>query len=629
MATYYKYAERSADSQVNWAEVGKGISDMLSKEVAIREEKKAAYDETYRIDTDKLINAPQGKWQDGNATVNNFAHDMMEQQLIDFKLLKSGQMKERDYTLRRENFKSQTNTLFNLQKKLQSERESTIDLYQKGEIQGLNISNMADVEAYTDFANSKADIDPYAANINMSIYETNTVDGKEVKTIKKTTPVNVLMGQIVQKVPTFKVDEAINKDVESLGIDADVIYKAASLSGAGTITNLIGYGAIKGEYLRKNDKGQPLYPEFADSIKKMDDAIEQTTNKYFSNPYNISSVLTENTGKYDAESYTWSRDEAEKDKTKLLKKLDSITGLPILDNEAPHYKEQLEEARSWVKKTILGKLDSKRDVQTTTQTSLQERRAKTQGEMDKEKNKETAKNLAQNMIYSLTGNALQSDAGTKYLSSITGLNFQKKKQGYRITDEEGNEQEFIFKGDGKLADIKGFAKSLVGPVSKATGVSEEDVLKEFNSLLPSGSKINETSEADGFKAEAKTLPPIEKYNAALTADLNNKELVSSVANLSTGKAAKKAINASPFASKYGIKVDNTYFGENIYIPAQDGRPESPEFPVGSTAKNKAALKSLEAWMKKNYLKGATLEEKEAEAELINKTTTGGAGELDD
>ena len=40
MATYYKYAERSADSQVNWAEVGKGISDMLADEVKIREEKR-------------------------------------------------------------------------------------------------------------------------------------------------------------------------------------------------------------------------------------------------------------------------------------------------------------------------------------------------------------------------------------------------------------------------------------------------------------------------------------------------------------------------------------------------------------------------------------------------------------
>lgn len=362
MATYYKYAERSADSQVNWAEVGKGISDMLSEEIKLREEKKAAYEEAYRLDMEKLADAPQGKWQDGNATVNNFAHDMMAQQLIDNKLLKSGMMKERDYTLRNNNYRSQTDTVFELQKILQAERESTIDLFQKGELQALNISNMADVEAYTDFANSKIDIDPYAANINMSIYETKMVDGKEVRVVKKTSPVNVLKGQLLQKVPAFKLDAAVSKDVESLAVDADFIYDAATTSGAGSITKLIGYGAIAGEYAKKDKDGKPLYPEFADSVGKMKDAITQTVNKYFSNPYNISSVLTENTGKYDADSYTWDKDEAAKDKTKILKKIDPLTGLPIMDMDGPHSKEQVQEAREYVEKTILGKLDAKREI---------------------------------------------------------------------------------------------------------------------------------------------------------------------------------------------------------------------------------------------------------------------------
>jgi len=48
MATYYKYAERSADSQINWAEVGKNMSDMLKEETRIREEKKAAIDAASR-----------------------------------------------------------------------------------------------------------------------------------------------------------------------------------------------------------------------------------------------------------------------------------------------------------------------------------------------------------------------------------------------------------------------------------------------------------------------------------------------------------------------------------------------------------------------------------------------------
>ena len=221
---------------------------------------------------------------------------------------------------------------------------------------------MADVEAYTDFANAKIDIDPYGANINMSIYETKMVDGKEVRVIKKTSPVNVLKGQLLQKVPAFKLDEVVTKDVDSLAIDTDFIYDAASTTGAGSITKLIGYGAIAGEYEKKDKDGNPLYPELADSVGKMKDAITQTVNKYFSNPYNVSSVLTENTGTYNAESYTWDREEAAKDKTKLLKKLDPKTGLPVLDMDGPHYKEQEQEAREYVEKTILGKLDAKREI---------------------------------------------------------------------------------------------------------------------------------------------------------------------------------------------------------------------------------------------------------------------------
>jgi hypothetical protein len=362
MATYYKYAERNAESQVNWAEVGKGLSDMLTEQARLREEKKAAIDEAYQIDVKKLVNAPQGTWQDGNATVNNFAHDMMAQQLIDYRLLKNGIMSERDYTLRRENYKTGTNTVFELQKILQEKKAATIDLYQKGEIQALNIANMAEVESYTDFANAKIDIDPYNPNINMSIYETKMINGEQVRVLKKTSPVNVLKGQLLQNIPAFKLDENVTKAVDSLGVDSEFIYKAATTMGSGSITKLIGYGAIAGEYEKKDKNGNPLYPQFEAPVKKFNDAIEQTINGYFSNPYHISSVLTENTGNYSAESYTWSKEEAAKDKGKLLLKMDQLTGLPTLDESAPNYKEQEQEARDYVKKIILGKLDAKREI---------------------------------------------------------------------------------------------------------------------------------------------------------------------------------------------------------------------------------------------------------------------------
>ena len=511
MATYYKYAERSADSQINWAEIGKDMSDMLKEENRIREEKKAAYDKAYQDDMQELANAPQGKWQDGNDVINNFAHDMMAQKLIDNKLLKSGQMKERDYTLRNNNYNAQTKTLFELQKLLQSERQSTIEQYQAGDIQGMNISNMSDAEAYKNFADSKAIIDPYAATINMAIYETKIVDGKEVKVVKKSTPVNVLKGQILQKIPTFKVDEAVAKDVDALGANFDFIYDAAEKTKSGTITQLIGYGALAGEYAKKDKNGKPLYPEFADSIKKTNDAIEQTIDKYFANPYNISSVLTENTGKYSAESYVWDKDVASKDKTKLLKKINPLTGLTILDEDAPHYKEQVQEARDWVKKKILSQLDSKREIKET--GTIPYGPQQQQWQYEAAEKKKTAKNLAQNLVYSLTGNANESAAGTKYLSAVTGNPFRKTKEGYSVVDENGNLQTFNFKADGKtLADPTKFVKSFIGTVARKLGVNESDALSNFSSLLPKGARINETTEASGFDEENTSTFPANNTN---------------------------------------------------------------------------------------------------------------------
>jgi len=48
MASYYKFAERQADSFVNWAEIGKGITDMIQTEAQIREDKRTAIDQATR-----------------------------------------------------------------------------------------------------------------------------------------------------------------------------------------------------------------------------------------------------------------------------------------------------------------------------------------------------------------------------------------------------------------------------------------------------------------------------------------------------------------------------------------------------------------------------------------------------
>lgn len=368
MSTYYKYAEQSADSQVNWADVSKSVSDMLKAEVEIREKKKAAYQEAFDADMKNLSNAPQGKFQDGNKFTNDFAHDMMQQQLIDNRLLKSGNMSPQDYTLRRQNYINGTNTIFDLQKEYQAVSPDRMEGLLSGKYQALTGANMAQIEGFKDFATSKAIINPYSADISIGKMKPNPDTGV-MELTKDVVPVNVLKGMILSPIPTWDADKAVNSIVDNLGDRMEFLYDAASKTKAGTITKLIGLEALEGEFRKKDKDGNPLYPQFGDSIANINKGLEDAIDSFFSNPYNITSVLTQNIGgKYNQDSYTYDKDVADKDRDKILLKIDPVSGLGTLDKDSPNYDAQVKEARGYVRGQMLSKMDAKRELTTTATT---------------------------------------------------------------------------------------------------------------------------------------------------------------------------------------------------------------------------------------------------------------------
>jgi hypothetical protein len=341
---------------------------MLKAEVEIREKKKAAYQEAFDADMKNLSNAPQGKFQDGNKFTNDFAHDMMQQQLIDNRLLKSGNMSPQDYTLRRQNYVNGTNTLFDLQKSYQSVYDDRMQGILSGKYQALTGAEMAQVEGFKDFSSSKGIVDPYTGIVNIGKMVKNTDTGV-MELSKDVVPVNVLKGKINTAIPTWDAENAINNVVDKLGENVEFLYDAASKTKAGTITKLIGYGALAGEFDKRDPKtGKPIFPQFSDSVYNINKGLEDSIDSFFSNPYNITSVLTQNTGKYNQDSYTYDKDVADNDKSKILLKIDPMSGLGTLDKDSPNYVDQEKEARAWVKGQMLSKMDSKRELSTTATT---------------------------------------------------------------------------------------------------------------------------------------------------------------------------------------------------------------------------------------------------------------------
>ena len=495
MATYYKYAERSADSQVNWAEVGKGISDMLADEVKIREEKKAAIDKSTREFQQTLQNAPQGQFQDANKFTNDYAHSMMEQQMIDTKLLKSGKMKLQDYTLRRQNYIDGTNTLFDLQKLYQENYRQKMEGVQTGEFHPLTGANMASVEGFGDFSKTKAVIDPATGVVNVGILEPDPNNQGVMRLTNDVVPVNVIRGKILTNIPAFKVEEAMNSTVKTLGNRIKVLQEIATQTKAGSITKLTG-GAID----------SAKYPQFKDDVDKFNKAVDETVKSYFADPYHLSSVLTMQVGNYDGTSFTYDKELAKKDPSKLLLKINPSTGLGILDESGAHYKAQEKEAQDWVKTQLLAKMDNK--VEVDLGGFAPQPRQPSQYEYERADARKTASVLGENISNLMTGNPAQTQAALDYFQAIPNVEkVEKIKDVITVTrgkDGESVTQSFELNETNARNTGQALAKLL------NTDKLPEDMVSNYVNKFNSNKRVNLVDSYKGGKTVEFFDAPIKK-----------------------------------------------------------------------------------------------------------------------
>ncbi len=170
--SYYKYAERSSQSRVNWAEISKGMVDMLKEQTRLRNEKLDAAVELQGEVTTTLSEAPMGSDVNANQRVSEFASDAQEYSLMMNKLWRSGEMSYREYIAATNNFKTNTEGYLGQAEKYAANYEKHVERMKANEngyvaASGVEVSELARVEDFGNFSRFTPVIDAPTGSIGL------------------------------------------------------------------------------------------------------------------------------------------------------------------------------------------------------------------------------------------------------------------------------------------------------------------------------------------------------------------------------------------------------------------------------------------------------------------------------
>ena len=368
MATKIGYVRRDPSENINWAEVGANFSGMLQEEARVREEKKAEIDRATREMENVLKNSPMGDSKNMNEWSLDFASDAQSQLLMTNALLKNGQLKPKDYTVIRQNLADGTDQAFTLQQEYQNEFAekmarakakpgSTIGPDGKPIVgaQALETFLMGTAEGFGNFTKSKLMISPTTGKVMVGFMGAN---GEIEKDPSKLVGINNLRNRIKGKIDAYDMDTAIaDAKAGAFGAFSVVSNNLGGLYQKGTQMTANGPQLRNASGLQELVKQGVMTAEEAKLLSDIQTTEDSWAESQLSNPYNVSSLLTNNLGGFapNGVSYTFTDNPDDEDENTIL--LTQIDGQMVPDFDSDQGKKHREAAKSGLINRMRGALD--------------------------------------------------------------------------------------------------------------------------------------------------------------------------------------------------------------------------------------------------------------------------------
>ena len=543
--TYYKYAEREANSQINWAEVSKGLSDTILQVDKDRQAKKAAIDEATRKDMLELADAPKGENTTASEWTIKYANDMMNYRLTIDRLLKSGKMSLRDYQVAAQNSKDSTHLVFTIAKEYQDQYKVIMDRAKEIDPKtGLPMSSRFESEIAA-FNESLANISttvPYINSTNGMVYLATATPGKDgVQQMGDNyVSLQALRNRVNAKIDRYDLSGGIKNQTDKLGDYTISQLGKTNFRRTGVITEITD-PTLRATYQKwEDDTVKQILSSSYQMASIMGDSM--FNNPKSGNPYRI----------------TLDRKEFEADKTGDVILMANQNGSgPLM----PEFKEgQREDVSKFVKSQIVNYIDQKAEKSIFQEPDVYRPSA---AEIEASNTAKTTRQSGNMLAKLYSGDAAEIQSAVDYFNGLDEVDsIIRDSNGVQIKFSNGNSKTVKFKNpDGSLktqadfirsasshligssADINEVLKGAISTNKKgfnATGKAsaftttpaKEDVSKEYssyvNSAIPSILKPTEITstyygqKVKGFKSDdGKSILSEEEVADKLNSSLQN------------------------------------------------------------------------------------------------------------
>ena len=481
MPEYYKYAGRDAADQVNWAEIGKNMSDMLANENKIREDKKAAIDEASRQFGLQLANAPQGQDASARSAALEYADNASKFMRMQDQLLKSGKMKFKDYTVARQNLLDGTDQAFDSLTGYQKVFGEKMERARTDKSAAYELHAMQKAEGFGNWSQSGFYINPTNGQVNIALKDKQNIDGKDIYTMSKN-PNKVastayVKGLIQGQWDKFNTMESTQAWSKSLGSE---VHAAALLAGYGRTGKITTVEDITSRTDIVDADKKILY--------KFVDAENQYIDGALANPFARASVLTDSLKNCprNGKQYRFTNDpiDAKNNPEAILEIINPSTQ----QGELKFSDEQHEDSGRFMLNQARSQYDYKQEVKVTDE--LTPITATGKAIKDEE---DLALNFAKQTSKLTSGTDEEKKQSVAYFRG-KGANIESRADGVYLENENGEMVPFIPKGS-----TSSFGSSIVGPLLKATktDLSDTKVVKYFPKFM--GKQFNVTGVGKGME----------------------------------------------------------------------------------------------------------------------------------